>query len=242
MKIQYLSDLHLEFKNNRDALMHIKNSDVLIIAGDLGVGESIFDYLIYLSKKRYVIFVYGNHEFYNKKSIYEFKEKGSLIEKENKNLYILDKKSVVIKDIKFIGATGWIDGSFKKLNPLLYSDYNDFYQIKDFKESHQIWGKEDSEFLENEIKKSNTKYNIMITHFLPVTDCISETYVNNIYNPCFSNNYIWAYKYSDKIDYWIHGHSHEYLKRKINSIEFCRNSFGYPNEKTNFKSDKFIII
>jgi len=30
---------------------------------------------------------------------------------------------------------------------------------------------------------------------------------------------------------WIHGHSHEYLKRKINSIEFCRNSFGYPHEK-----------
>lgn len=242
MRIQYISDLHLEFKDNKDALIHIKDSDVLIIAGDLGVGESIFDYLIYLSKERHVIFVYGNHEFYNKKSIYKLKEKGLLIEKENKNLHILDKKSVIIDNVKFIGATGWIDGSFKKLNQSIYPNYNDFYQIKDFKKSHQIWGKEDSKFLENEIKNSTTKYNIMITHFLPLIDCISKTYIGDIYNPCFSNNYTWMYNYSDKINYWIHGHSHEYLKRKINSIEFCRNSFGYPYEKTYFKANEFITI
>ena len=242
MKIQYISDLHLEFIDNKDVFIHVQDSDVLVIAGDLGVGESIFDYLIQLSKERHVIFVYGNHEFYNKKPINKLKEKGLLIDKENKNLHILDKKSVVIDGVKFIGATGWIDGSFKKLNQSIYPSCNDFYQIKNFEKSYQILGKEDSKFLKSEIKKSNTKYNIMVTHFLPLIDCISETYIGNIYNPCFSNNYKWVFNYSDKIDYWIHGHSHEYLRKKINSIEFRRNSFGYPYEKTNFKSNEFITI
>jgi len=243
MKIQYISDLHLEFKNNIDGLIHINNkADILIIAGDLNVGSNIFTTLIELSKKQIVIFVYGNHEFYDYKPIWKFKKKGSLVSKYNKNLHILDKNSIIIDNTTFIGTTGWIDGSFRNIDVVQHKSYNDFYKIKEFKRNHKNWGIGDREFIKHSISTSKTKHNIIITHFLPITECISDKYKNNYINPCFTNNWQWIFDYSNKIDYWIHGHSHEYFKKDIGNITFCRNPFGYPKEKVNFKLNDIINI
>jgi len=243
MKIQYVSDLHLECKSNIDSIIHInKEADVVIIAGDLDVGSKIFNTLIELSKKQIVIFVYGNHEFYGNKSIWKLKNKGKTVTKYNKNLHILDRESIIIGDTTFIGATGWIDGSFKDISSQQFPRYNDFYYIKGFDKACQLWGQKDRRYLQKTISESKTKNNIIITHFLPLISCISKKYEHDSYNPCFSNSWKWIFDYADKINYWIHGHSHEYLDYNLMGLTFCRNPFGYPHENTEFKSNKFIEI
>ncbi len=243
MKIQYVSDLHLEFEDNVDGLMHIDNkADILIIAGDLNVGSKIFASLTELAKKQIVIFVYGNHEFYNHKPLEYLKKEGRSVSKSTKNLYILDRDSVTIDDTTFIGATGWIDGSFKNISEYQYRDYNDFHTVMGFSTSCKDWGNDDRVYLQETIAKSKTKNNIVITHFLPITSCIANRYMTNRYNPCFSNNWEWVFDYKDKIDYWIHGHSHESLDINLNGINFCRNPFGYPRETTQFSPYKIIEV
>ena len=73
MKIQYASDLHLEFYSNTDYIIknHLKvTGEILILAGDIHVINSekylenpFWDW----ASKNYkqVIVAYGNHEFYN---------------------------------------------------------------------------------------------------------------------------------------------------------------------------------
>jgi len=243
MKIQYVSDLHLEYKDNIDGLIHInKKADVLVIAGDLDVGPKIFNTLIELSKKQIVIFVYGNHEFYDNKPIWKFKNKGEIVTKRNKNLHILDRDSVIIGDTTFIGATGWIDGSFKDISLQRFPKYNDFYRIKGFDKLCKLWGQKDRIYIQRTISESETKNNIVITHYLPLISCISNKYDYDSYNPCFSNSWKWVFRYSDKINYWIHGHSHESLHINLNGINFCRNPFGYPRETTNFNPNELIEL
>ena len=71
MRIQYASDLHLEFEENTDFL--ISNplkvlGDILILAGDIHViGPNMMDnpFWDWASKNyKQVIVAYGNHEFY----------------------------------------------------------------------------------------------------------------------------------------------------------------------------------
>ncbi len=243
MKIQYVSDLHLEFKDNKDGLRHMDtDADILVIAGDLDVGPKVFDHLVGLAKVKPVIFVYGNHEFYNNKPTWKLKKKGRLVAQFNENLHILDKSLVVIDDITFIGATGWIDGSFQDIDIFQYGKYMDFHQVFGFASSHNIWGKDDREFIHHAVATSKTKYNIVVTHFLPLTSCMSDTYENHPYNPCFANSWKWAIDTPKKIDYWIHGHSHEYFRQIIGETVFCRNPFGYPREGGDFKQNEFINI
>ena len=241
IKIQYVSDLHLEFEDNKDGLKHMDtDADVLVIAGDLDVGPRIFDHLISLSQKRQVVFVYGNHEFYDRKSVDGLKKKGRLVSKHNKNLHILDRESVIIGDTTFIGATGWIDGSFQNIDNGQYGKYNDFSMINGFYGLHATWGTGDRKYIRRAIASSETKHNIVITHFLPLALCISQSYSGNPYNPCFANSWKWVYDCADRIDYWIHGHSHEFFKQEIGEVIFCRNPFGYPTEGVNFGRNEFI--
>ena len=243
MKIQYVSDLHLEFKDNKDGLRHMNtDADVLVIAGDLDVGPRIFDHLIALSRKRHVVFVYGNHEFYDCSPTWHLKKKGILVAKHNKNLHILDKESVIIGNTTFIGATGWIDGSFQNIDAGQYGKYNDFNMIYGFYGLHNNWGIGDRKYIQHAIASSETEHNIIVTHFLPLTLCISKSYEGHPYNACFANSWKWIYDCADKIDYWIHGHSHEFFKQEIGEMTFCRNPFGYPTEGVNFKSNEFIEI
>ena len=195
-----------------------------------------------MSSKIPVIFVFGNHEFYDRKPIQELITQGNSLAKKNKNLHILYRNKVIIDDITFIGATGWPDHSFEPINVVAHYRYNDFHRIDKFAENHKSMGDRDREYLIKEIKNSTTKHNIIITHFLPITECIEETYEGDSLNPCFSNNWQWIFNYSDKIDYWIHGHSHEYLNMTMGNINFCRNPFGYPHENNVFKTDELIII
>ena len=243
MKIQYISDFHFEFSDNKDGILHINNeADLLIIPGDLHVGSKIFEYLTYISSKIPVIFVYGNHEFYDKKPINNLISQGKSLFNDNENIHILNRDKVVIDDITFIGATGWPDHSYKEINIVSHNKYNDFYMIDKFAENHKEMGDKDREYIRQEIKNSTTKHNIIITHFLPITECLGKKYKGDFLNPCFSNNWQWIFNYSDKIDYWIHGHSHEYLNITIGDITFCRNPFGYPHKNNIFKTDELIII
>ena len=71
MKIQYASDLHLEFKENSNFLKHhplIVAAEVLVLAGDIGyIGDDNYSrhpFWGWASENyRQVIVIPGNHEF-----------------------------------------------------------------------------------------------------------------------------------------------------------------------------------
>jgi len=147
MKIAICSDIHLEF--GAISLENTENAEVLILSGDICVAKEILDrdpyetrfddkssriHLFFqecCARFKHVVYISGNHEHYHgdfAETFKIFRERlGYLI-----NLHILDKESVLINNIMFIGGTLWTD--MNKEDPITLSHMkgmmNDFRTIK----------------------------------------------------------------------------------------------------------------
>lgn len=125
MKIQVVSDLHLEF--GPISIENAGETDVLILSGDICVANDLADRDTFNivgehgKSNRYhtffqeccarfprVVYVMGNHEHYHgdyNASAGIIRDKLSYLP----NLYFLDKQFVVIDDVMFLGGTLWTD-------------------------------------------------------------------------------------------------------------------------------------
>ena len=124
MRLAIASDIHLEFGSIE--LTNTSNADVLILAGDICVARDIelADKNMYSNRKRAdrymeffaqvsrtfpkVIYVMGNHEHYDG----DFKYTKGILQRalaEFENVHVLEKETLELGDITFIGATIWTD-------------------------------------------------------------------------------------------------------------------------------------
>ena len=124
MRIAVTSDIHLEFGHWEP--INPENADVLILSGDIlladevekalgdphkiidGKGHRFLDFLV-SCKQNYphVVYIMGNHEHYHG----DFATSGKILRKvcENIGIHFLDRDSVTIDDVTFIGGTLWTD-------------------------------------------------------------------------------------------------------------------------------------
>ena len=142
MKIDILSDLHLDFyfkphlstdENVESFFRQIFTDneardigDILIIAGDIGHhNEQNIHILKILQQKFYkhIVCVLGNHDYYlvNREAQYTFENDSfkrvehmrELINQES-NIYCLNGEVIEIEGIRFGGTDSWYDGSYIK--------------------------------------------------------------------------------------------------------------------------------
>lgn len=253
MKIQIVSDLHLEWGAEIKSNI-IPVGDVLVVAGDLDTGvKETCRSLLELSNFVCVpiIYVLGNHEFYGGEYAFirkEFEKRKSLLEKNE--IYVLDQGTVIINNVLFIGATGWTDGSYMEYKPYLNLSYPDAKKIRGFKEAGgQNWGKEDIKYIERELKRNDygldspRKKTVVITHHAPCELSLSERYRGESFNTFFIND--WSHiidMYHPEL--WIHGHMHTSFDYTVYDTRVICNPSGYfrldPN--TEYQLDLFIEI
>ncbi len=233
MKIDYVSDLHLEKSPLR---LPPSDSDVLVLAGDI-YHVSLFDYNISgffedISKKyKHVIYVPGNHEYFDSdisiiKSLKQFCE-------NYKNVYLLDNEIKIIDDVQFICGTGWthfnsLDAGTMKQATRTINDYrrikngNNMLTIYDIIEKH-------AEFVKFFKSVDKTKYkNITVTHHSP-TLLTSSGKKTDTYETlgCFCSDML---PYMKGVDYWIHGHQHDGIDVDHEGCKVRSNSRGYKFE------------
>lgn len=106
MKIHLLSDIHLE--SGPYELHPNMDCDVIVAAGDIGVGTQGVEWLKTLDKP--VIYVAGNHEYWsNSKNHVDMFQVQRDIRKaaEGSNVHYLENEKVDIDGVEFIGATLW---------------------------------------------------------------------------------------------------------------------------------------
>ena len=135
MKIQYMSDLHMEFQENSRCLKSNElpvTGDVLVLAGDIFY---LKDRVAPLKKfwkwasenYRQVLIVPGNHEYYNYSDVMERGLQWRWMFRENVGYY--QNQVVRVNDIDFVLSTLW-----SRINPddeyFVWKGMNDFRQIK----------------------------------------------------------------------------------------------------------------
>ncbi|AZQ59316.1 hypothetical protein EJ994_11045 [Maribacter sp. MJ134] len=253
MRIQYCSDLHLEFaKNNRWLSKNplIPSGEILIVAGDtyyLGNDFENLDFYKWASdhyEQTYVIA--GNHEYYGGYDL-------SLHQKPFKwelqhNVFFLNNQSVQINDVTLLFSTFWSHVHAENRNSVARG-VNDFYKIRmgenrlsvdDFNQLHA----EAFDFLNQNLEDHNGK-TVVVTHHLPTPLCNSPEFKGSLINDAFvvdKTDYITK----SNIDYWIYGHVHRNLGNGLDlggTTMLC-NQLGYVdlNEHMDFSRDRFVEI
>lgn len=239
MKIQYASDLHLEFPGNRAYLSDnpLKpKAEVLILAGDICYLKHHFDldFFDYCSDHWEQTFIIpGNHEFYNS----HFDIQDAVVDFElsvRHNVSYINNRAIAVGDIRIIFSTLWTE---IKQSHYLEQRLNDFHLCKyagdKFRvEHHNRCHQQSVLFLNKELSTATgATCTVMVTHHVPFPD----SYCSYPFIPDLSEGFHvdmtdLAKKYS--IGHWIYGHNHlNSAPIEINGTLFFTNQLGYVDRR-----------
>jgi hypothetical protein len=112
MKLWVLSDLHLDVNRRRPLQLPDPRPahDAVVIAGDLcqGIGEGLRFIAGEGLNAKAVLYVAGNHEFYGRDRHAELRD-GRNAAAAVGNVHLLERDSVTLGGIEFLGCTLWTD-------------------------------------------------------------------------------------------------------------------------------------
>jgi len=250
MKLQYASDLHLEFPENKEFLKRnplLPVGDVLLLAGDIVpfvVMHKHADFFNYISDNFDTTYwIPGNHEYYNSDISVRT---GSLNEKIRDNLFLVNNVSVIQENVKLIFSTLWTiispENQFEIRQRL-----SDFHAIKYNRrglmpEHYNFLHEQCRSFLNGEISKDVAEKKVIITHHVPTLMNYPEKYKGDSLNEAFA-----VEMYNDilrsQAEFWIFGHHHsETPDFQMGKTSVVTNQLGYVkyNECPGFDTNKVI--
>ena len=252
MKIQYCSDLHLEFIKNTSFLHSnrlVPLADILVLAGDIIPlwknlnNEKYFDFLSKSFKKVY--WVPGNHEYYN----IDISKYSSLKTKDIRdNIHVVNDLVIPIDGVNLIFSTLW---SYISVPNELYikSHLNDFSLIRIGDEAfmpkhYNILHQNSLKFIEDSLSTLKDGKNVVITHHVPTLFNYPQVYKNSPLNEAFAVElYNLIEKYQPEA--WIYGHSHYNTPEfSIGKTRLVTNQLGYVDmkEHKSFSFDACICV
>jgi len=251
MKIQIVSDLHLEWGTS-DRVFCTKDicGDMLVFAGDShGNAEKLYNYVKFFAKEVPCILVLGNHEYYGtdlKKGLDKYKK---WLHKPEENIFLLENETIVFNHIAISGATLWTD-----FEPLLCRPHDLEDRIADFsliKKGKEVLTIPDVKSLFVESVKAFTrnmnlhadKKHVVVTHHAPSHKSVFREFIGSFLNPAFVSNLEWFIAKQNPV-LWIHGHVHSSHDYTIGNTRVVCNPFGYfmNEENPDFKKDFVIEI
>lgn len=255
MKIQYMSDLHLEAAG-MNPLQH-PEADVVVLAGDIWTKGRSVEFAKQFTVP--VVLVAGNHEFYGD-SIYDTYKKLKRDAEETSNVFFLQNDSVTIRDVTFIGATLWTDfklfGAARSVLAQLdcQNGMNDYRKIRvGGEQPYRKLTPRDVELMH--LKSVNYIYDqinmtvgdgkiVVVTHHAPSLESISLEYKTDPLTPGYASN---LEHLMGIPRCWIHGHVHCPNDYTVNGTRVVSNPRGYagygrPYENELFDGQKLIEV
>ncbi len=235
MKIQYCSDLHLEFGDNADFLRAhpiVPAGDILVLAGDVMLFSDMQVHNAFLDmvSEQFdaVYWLPGNHEYYhsdiNRRS-------GSFTENIRENVFLLNNSVVEHDGVRLVFSTMWSHVSpFRAW--LVQQGMADFQVIKDgghpftvnrFNEFHA----NSLRFLKETLSQGSNAGTIVVTHHVPTLEQYPSKYKQSPLNEAFVSNQDRLIAESGA-DYWIYGHHHQYVPAfEVGRTRLVTNQLGY---------------
>ncbi|MBP5366199.1 MAG: metallophosphoesterase [Bacteroidales bacterium] len=241
MRIQFVSDLHLEFKQNERFLAEQPldvAGEILLIAGDTayldfpetGSDEySKYKFWDWASEHyRQVIVCFGNHDFYGHYNLSEMPD--GYCKQIRHNVHAYYNAVVHLDDVDIVVSTLWA-----KIEPynayLTERNVSDFYRIRynghrltadDFNREHERC----FSFVKKAVNESVVKTKIVLTHHVPTQLCTAKEFQGSTINGAFTVE-LGDYIADSGIDFWIYGHSHRCIDAQIGDTVILSNQLGY---------------
>jgi predicted phosphodiesterase len=263
MKIRYISDLHLEQFYGRDpaALVldfipecDLDKESVLVLAGDISASFEILRGFLHTVSTRFLhtIYVPGNHEYYH----YDYDDWNRAANELQTELG--DRVTIAagevrvpcINNVRFIACTLWADGGKNPLEQIMVQNgLYDFRVIQKVKHGKQRTFTV-SDMIELHLEQKSTleqalftEFNgptVVVTHHVPSYSLCHPRFGTSI-NGGFASECSDLMLDADAPKFWIFGHTHDTVHRKIGETVLVCNPKGYKNEHRTSEFNQFSI-
>ena len=247
MKIHILSDLHIEFGEYKPPAT---DADVVVLAGDIGVGMDGLRWIESCFPDKPVIYVPGNHEFYH----HDIALIDELKAGAPANIHILNDDQLVIDGVRFLGSVLWTDfalfGEGEKFFAIQRArkGMNDFAVIQnsskrftpeDAIELHQT----SRSWLKNCLAEPFAGKTVIVTHHVPSSRSVPQRFAKSLLTPAFASN-LETLMDGDRVALWVHGHTHDSFDYEVFGTRVVCNPRGYIPHAPNvdFKPDWIVDV
>ena len=286
MKIKLVSDLHLEFSdcfinNNEGADVLILGGDIMIaqdlhdhpepantadqaaIANGTGLGrrqmtaQRFRDFFKRCSFQfPHVIYIMGNHEFYNGKFYAGIDYMRDEVAKYP-NITLLEQDMKIIDDVVFVGGTLWTN--MNKRDPLtmhaIEGMMNDFRIIRNDKRNYATMSALDVAirhdktlgYIKHVVQEHKDKTCVVVGHHSPSFQSVNPIYAHEtLMNGGYHSDLSEFIMDHPQIKLWTHGHTHHPFDYVIGETRIVCNPRGYENdgysEQTGWDPTKILEI
>lgn len=235
VRILLLSDLHLEFAPVVPP--DLTDIDVVVLAGDIGVGAAGVLWALDVLRAVPVVYVLGNHEYYGQsfaRLALDLREFAT-----GTNVHVLERQAVTIAGVRFLGCTLWTDlalfGHPKLLEPLVGEAMSDYEVIQAGVRGQRKLTTSDTlgnhrrsrKWLERELYRSVGTPTVVVTHHAPSLRSIAEKDRDDLLC-CGYASALDEFVERTRPALWLHGHVHESADYRIGATRVAVNARGYP--------------
>jgi len=264
MRVNVISDLHIDFAD-----LTLPGGDVLILSGDIFEAKSFkkeiynpemvlleheqadrrpdrfYRFILEECSRKYreVIMVMGNHEHYR----FQFHKTYEHIRSQlPDNVHLLEKESLVLDGVLFLGATLWTDMNRQDSLTLYHMQgaMNDYRQITMLNEStgdyHRLQPEKTVQehlrtleyfttaLSENKNREGGALPVVVVTHHSPSKLSIKPKYEKDVLmNGAYSSDLSEFILDHPEIRVWTHGHTHDPFDYMIGETRIICNPRGY---------------
>lgn len=227
MKICIMSDLHKEMASSDRPPEKLPEHDVVVLAGDISKGVDGIEWSDIFGPNR--IYVAGNHEYYKCDYVQTL---------ANMKTYkcFLENRSVDIDGVRFFGCTLWTDyalyGEVENAMQLASMCLNDhrvimyqdrYWMPEDALEKHN----ESVKWLEEALDATpDTMPRVVVTHHCPHPNSVHQRWQGDPVTPAFCSDLTRIIE-DNRIDLWIHGHTHDAHDYIVHGTRVICNPRGY---------------
>ena len=256
MRIQVLSDLHLEFGGSGVPQL-APGAEVVVMAGDLAPAKRRSARLAARAWKdaAHILYVPGNHEYYGSR-IAEAQRMLAL-DCADCGVTLLDTAAVTIGHVRFIGATLWtdfrLDGEPRELDAhhAVGQGLNDFAgairgaswkSFTTWEAAHRHAA--DRAFIEAELAQAEKDglETVVVTHHAPSPRSIPPRFAGDALNPGFASD-LEAVIRRFQPALWVHGHMHDAVDAQLGRTRILANPRGYDRaEAMDFVPDLVVEL
>lgn len=252
MKIFPISDSHLEvYQDNHWSRYLYNNEDkyrgaanLVVCAGDMNTGGRGPVFLREIFGYREIIYVAGNHEYYNSSIL----EQDTLLAEECKKygIHYLQRQTLEIDGVIFAGCTLWTDFDLFGVEKRAWSghetaavlaDYDCIY-TDDRKKENITWqqvreiNQKDLAWLKSTFDEYRDNKLVVVTHHAPSRRMIQREFLHDKASAGFASNLDGLVAESG-CKYWICGHTHVARQAQFKGGQgplLVQNAMGYRFE------------
>lgn len=246
MLVRVLSDLHNDACLRDVVTCPTDSETTLVLPGDVDTAKSTNRYGEFLERHskrfKYVILICGNHEYWGSSILQAPQKIRDMIKDLGlTNVFFLERESVVLEGVAFIGATLW---TYMR-NPLtliqVQAGMTDYRKIR-IGPTEMPWKRkllaqdtcslhiQSRNYIFEEIKAQKAQGNkvFVVTHHAPSAHSLSPKFPGDPLNPAYYSDMDMEIEDAAP-DYWAHGHIHWASEYKIGNCTVICNPRGYES-------------